>query len=63
MSKSRQNRQHLLCVKNEGYPASLEVRKIYRALAADAEPARPADVTDSGGDGACDRCHRGGALS
>ena len=22
----------LLCVKNEGYPASLEVRKVYRAL-------------------------------
>jgi hypothetical protein len=32
MSKTRQNRHYLLCVKNEGYPASLEVRKIYRTL-------------------------------
>jgi len=24
--------QFLLCVENEGYPASLEVRKVYRAL-------------------------------
>jgi hypothetical protein len=23
---------YLLCVKNDGYPASLEVRKVYRAL-------------------------------
>ena len=32
MAKTRQQRHYLLCVKNEAYPASLEVRKIYRAL-------------------------------
>jgi hypothetical protein len=26
------NAQFLLCVKNDAYPASLEVRKVYRAL-------------------------------
>jgi len=31
--------EFLLCVQNEGYPASLEVRKVYRALP-DAEAAQ-----------------------
>ncbi len=30
--KAPQPRRYLLCIKNEGYPASLEVRKIYNAL-------------------------------
>jgi hypothetical protein len=32
MPRTRPKRQFLLCVNNEGYPASLEVRKVYRAL-------------------------------
>lgn len=32
MAKRLSNQQFLLCVKNDAYPASLEVRKIYRAL-------------------------------
>ncbi len=32
MPKSEPSGQFLLCVKNEGYPASLEVRKVYQAL-------------------------------
>jgi hypothetical protein len=32
MAQSETSRQFLLCVKNEAYPASLEVRKVYRAL-------------------------------
>lgn len=32
MAQSEPDRQFLLCVKNEGYPASLEVRKVYQAL-------------------------------
>ena len=32
MSQSEPNSRYLLCVKNEGYPASLEVRKVYEAL-------------------------------
>jgi hypothetical protein len=30
--KARHKRRYLLCVKNDGYPASLEVRKIYHLL-------------------------------
>ena len=30
--KALQRRRYLLCVKNDGYPASLEVRKIYKPL-------------------------------
>jgi hypothetical protein len=32
MPTSEPTGQFLLCVKNEGYPASLEVRKVYRAM-------------------------------
>jgi hypothetical protein len=32
MSQGEPTGQFLLCVKNEGYPASLEVRKVYQAL-------------------------------
>ncbi len=32
MAKRPSSQQYLLCVKNDGYPASLEVRKVYRAL-------------------------------
>lgn len=32
MVKRPSSPQFLLCVKNDGYPASLEVRKVYRAL-------------------------------
>jgi len=32
MTQNESARQFLLCVKNEGYPASLEVRKVYQAL-------------------------------
>jgi hypothetical protein len=32
MAKRSARQQFLLCVKNRGYPASLEVRKVYRAL-------------------------------
>jgi hypothetical protein len=32
MAKSKPTQQYLLCVRNETYPASLEVRKVYRAL-------------------------------
>jgi hypothetical protein len=31
--------RYVLCIKNKGYPASLEVRKVYKALA-DPEAAR-----------------------
>jgi hypothetical protein len=33
MREKKAPRRHLLCVKNDGYPASLEVRKIYQTLA------------------------------
>lgn len=32
MAKRSANHRFLLCVKNEAYPASLEVRKVYQAL-------------------------------
>ncbi len=32
MAKSKSTRQYLLCVRNDAYPASLELRKIYEAL-------------------------------
>jgi hypothetical protein len=32
MAGSEMSQQFLLCVKNEGYPTSLEVRKVYQAL-------------------------------
>lgn len=39
MAKRSRSRQFVLCVKNDAYPASLEVRKVYRAL-----PDRPAEA-------------------
>ena len=38
MSKKRSTRKHYLvvCLRNDGYPASLERRKIYRAISDDA---------------------------
>jgi hypothetical protein len=32
MAKGKRTAQFLLCVDNAGYPASLEVRKVYQAL-------------------------------
>jgi hypothetical protein len=32
MAKRPPDRRFLLCVKNDGYPASLDVRKVYQAL-------------------------------
>ena len=32
MAKNKKDPQYLLCVKNDAYPASLEVRKVYQAL-------------------------------
>jgi hypothetical protein len=32
MSSRREHRRYVICVKNEGYPASLEVRKIYSVI-------------------------------
>jgi len=39
MPRKSSSAQFMVCVKNEGYPASLEVRKVYR-LVADTEAAR-----------------------
>lgn len=32
MTRKRMNQDYLFCLNNEGYPAALEPRKIYRAL-------------------------------
>ena len=40
MAKKKPNPTYLLCINNEGYPASLEVRKVYRALPDKAAAAR-----------------------
>jgi hypothetical protein len=40
MAKKKTVRRYLLCVKNDNYPASLEVRKVYRALPDRAAAAR-----------------------
>ena len=32
MAKRAKSRQFVLCVKNDSFPASLEVRKVYRAV-------------------------------
>lgn len=32
MSAQPSEQQYVICLRNEGYPASLEVRKVYRAL-------------------------------
>ncbi len=40
MAKRPSSQQFLLCVKNDAYPASLEVRKVYQALPDPAASAR-----------------------
>jgi len=51
MAKKTPATRFLLCVKNDGYPASLEVRKIYQAVAnADAEKHRLVRVIDESGE-------------
>jgi hypothetical protein len=40
MSKKKQTGQYLLCMRNEGYTVSLEVRKVYRAVPDAAAAAR-----------------------
>jgi hypothetical protein len=51
MAKSNATRQYLLCVRNDAYPASLEVRKVYRALPDPAAAAkRFVRVIDESGD-------------
>jgi hypothetical protein len=41
------NLNFVLCIRNDGYPVSLEIRKIYRTLAdPDAEKARQIRVID-----------------
>jgi hypothetical protein len=40
MAKKNQVQRYLLCIKNEAYPASLELRKVYRALPDRAAKAR-----------------------
>ena len=51
MSKSEMTDQYFLCVTNEGYPASLQVRTIYRGLSdADAESHGMLRVVDESGE-------------
>jgi hypothetical protein len=51
MPQKNSSARFLLCVKNDGYPASLEVRKIYLAVAdADAEKHRLVRVIDESGE-------------
>ncbi len=40
MARRKPALQYLLCVRNEAYPASLEVRKVYQALPDPAAAAR-----------------------
>lgn len=40
MAKNKTTPRFLLCVKNDNYPASLEVRKVYRAIPDEAASAR-----------------------
>lgn len=41
---------YALCVRNEGYPASLDLRKIYRLIPADAGDAGLLRVVDESGE-------------
>ena len=51
MAKSKPTAQYVLCVKNDDYPASLEVRKVYRSLADPAATAKGfARVVDESGE-------------
>lgn len=40
MARRNSNQQFLLCVKNDGYPVSLEVRKVYASVADPAASAK-----------------------
>ena len=40
MAKRPSSQQFLLCVKNDAYPAALEVRKVYRSLPGPAAAAK-----------------------
>ena len=40
MAKKKTTPQFLLCVKNDNYPVSLEIRKVYRAIPDEAAAAR-----------------------
>jgi hypothetical protein len=40
MAKRKTASEFLLCVKNDDYPASLEVRKVYQAISDEAAAAR-----------------------
>ena len=40
MSEHARAGRYVLCVGNDGYPASLEVRKVYRAIADEAAEAK-----------------------
>jgi hypothetical protein len=51
MSKEKNTTRFLLCVKNDDYPASLEVRKIYKAIPDETAAARHfVRVVDESGD-------------
>jgi hypothetical protein len=51
MKPKRSSRRWVVCVKNKGYAASLELRKLYRTLPdADAERHRLLRVVDEDGD-------------
>ena len=51
MAQHSNGKHFVLCIKNRGYPASLETRKIYRALAdEDAEAHGLLRVVDESGD-------------
>jgi hypothetical protein len=47
----RKTNQFMLCVKNDGYKAALEIRKIYAAIAdAEAEKHRMVRIVDESGE-------------
>jgi hypothetical protein len=51
MRKKKQPPQFVLCIKNDGYPASLEVRKVYQRLPdAGAEARHLVRVIDDSGE-------------
>lgn len=51
MAKRKTKPQFVLCVKNDGYPASLELRKVYQRLAdAVAESRHMVRVVDESGE-------------
>lgn len=51
MAKRKSSEQFLLCINNDGYPASLEVRKFYRTLPdADASAKGFVRVVDESGE-------------